>query len=209
MKLNRTWLVLPLAACIAMPALAENFLKLSPEMRLSRGSFDKGETAENVAASPVKPEEVPAPVLNDAKSAILSCTGSFDQMGNVRFYEWISDRNRQKDLPPNYLVDFSQVQVPANSPACEQGPICTDEGCLFLGYAATDTNQWGQDFDLRVTSAQFGEMKGEDGHKRAEIDVVSNKQDCKASGGVTSERGCERRFSWKSYGLTLLPPSTK
>ncbi len=187
----------------------EQLMKLAPEMRLSRGVPYQGEAAENVSATPVQYTDVPQSILDETKSHLLSCTGKIEQLANVKFFQWVSDWTREKGLPPSYIVDFGKVKVEQDLASCETGPICDEDGCLFLGYAAVDSTHWKQDFELHVTYAQFGEIKEADGRKRAEIDVISNKKDCKENGGVESNQGCQRRFHWKNYGLSILPPLTQ
>jgi hypothetical protein len=190
------------------PVLAEQLMRLSPEMRLSRGTSDKGESSQNVTVSPLNGVDLPDFIRERVKGLLLMCAGDADQLGNVRAYAWSGDRHANENLSPNYVVDFSAVKIKADVSSCGQTPICNAEGCLLSGYTPVDATTWKQDFELRNMKLDFVTIPGTDtSSSQTQIQTLSNKRDCAESGGAKTDGGCLRRFIWRNFGLKAVPLS--
>ncbi|MDD3028933.1 MAG: hypothetical protein PHS57_01435 [Alphaproteobacteria bacterium] len=185
-------------------AVAEDLVRLSPELRLTYAQTDRMEASQNVTIKLVKMDALPRFILEDIRDKILQCGDRSDPLADVQAYSWLSSRALERKLPPNYLIDLGEVGV--GKETCPE-PICTDEGCLLLGYTPVDTNTWRQDFSLRATRFGFTQKSLKDSTvQQTEIQTLSNRPMCRSLGGQNTNEGCFRRFLWRNYGLIIISP---
>jgi|GEM_PF-3404135 len=196
-----------LALLCASPSSAEDLVKLSPEMRLSRGSADQGESSENVDLFQVKAEELPPSIAEEVKASTLICFGSQAAISSIRIYGWRSDKNKKQGLRPNLIVDYTGLAPLTAQQKCTAHPLCDSQGCVIKGYAATAQGPgWVQDFELRATRLIFT-TSTQSQKKRTGINTLSNIKDCVKTNGKETDGGCLKRYEWRTFGLSQLSPN--
>jgi hypothetical protein len=91
----------------------------------------------------------------------------------------------KQKLPPNYILDLNGLndaapdagkketkKAPATS-AVRPRPLCTEEGCVILGYTATTGDgRWQQDFELRGNGLYFATQQQSDTISMTIIEVL-------------------------------------
>jgi hypothetical protein len=203
-------LLLSVLVLLALPSpgQAEHLMNVPPEMRLVRGSPDQGEASFNAVVARVSPDILPDAVQEEIKTRLLIATGDVKQMSNLVVYSWDAPWFHDQSLPPNYLIDFTSITPPESRASSLADPPCNDEGCLLAGYTFTTGKVWRQDFDMRATKVVFVPVPISRTNKdyRMEIRTLSNKDDCQLDGAETGQ-GCLRRFIWRKFGLSVIPPS--
>lgn len=195
-----------LAVSVTAPNLvnAEQLMKLPPEMMLVRGTSDMGEVSTNVSVQRIDANRLPEAVIEQVKAHVMSYLGDFKQAGSVTAYVWSSPYFEAKKVPPNYIIDYSTLPAVSKDLG---NPACDEAGCELVGYTYVDKNGWKQDFEttsLRTTFTKMADPSGGDNFTVV-IDTLSNKNDC-AEDGRATKKGCVRRFTWRKFGLAVLPP---
>lgn len=196
-----------LAAALASPLAglhAETLVKFPPELRFIRITQDTGQTGLNVAAESISFEKLPDEISEQVRALLISCTGSVDEAGKLHITRWTTDWTRKENLAPSYYVDFNGIRQ-NDSEECPR-PVCTTEGCIVLGFAAQKDGSWAQDFELSAQSVRPVNVTLDNGQTTTFLEVASAKPDCERMGGALNEHNaCIRHFSWRNYGLMLVP----
>jgi len=200
---------------VGQDAAAEQLMKLAPETRLMRGDLDEDKIVENVVVAAINPIQLPDSIQDDLKDKLLRCGGDSKQMESLLVYSWQSAWHREHKSSLSYLVDFSSlppvvkqgVGVAVDGQKCLLGDVCTDEGCLLMGYSPVPGKViWNQDFEVRSTHTQLVAVPASKTKNSLEIRILSNKKDCAQAKGIQTKKGCLRRFAWRKFGLSTIDP---
>ncbi len=202
-KIRLLALALALLAC---PAEAEQLSTTAPEARLMRGVMGTEALSENVSIYRVGVADLPQKIRGEIGSLLVACGGNTEESDKVIAFAWVSDWQRKQGSAPNYIFDFRDFKKEDKQAPCAGEPLCTEEGCLLLGYTGEKEERWHRTFSLRALDFGFVATRGANDAITQEIHVLSMKPDCESSYGTQTDKGCFRRFVWRDIGLSALPP---
>jgi hypothetical protein len=108
-------------------------------------------TATNVVLKEVTYSVLPDFLQQQAQMLAKDCVGNIDATSSVKYYRYTSDFTRDKGYSPNYIFDFA-AWAKLSQKSCIIGHACSDKECMFVGYKASGTDTWGQNFVVKNTS---------------------------------------------------------
>lgn len=200
-----------LLCAVAAPSslLAQTQIPYSPEERFKVNTDESnGASSNNVVIQKIDLGDAPTYIENQAKLIASDCTSSSDNVYKISAYSYISDLNRTKKLPPNYILDLTQLRD-AKIKHCIFGRICENGLCSLIGYNPIGNSAWGLNFSTMASSwvqqTRKGSAEGAPSSTTIKISTPLNGS-CESNGGIPDEdqRLCSKEFLWGSFGLTPL-----
>lgn len=159
--------------------------------------------AQNVAIAEVSYADLPDGMKAQAVR-YASCVGGEKRLNDIKYYAYVSDFTRAKELPPNYIIDLAGLKND-NFFQCPYGRLCRDGMCHLVGYFVDDTGVWITSFSRLVGAWSIEDAPRTDpkAPQITWINLFYERDDkCKAMGGVNSSDGlCTYSFEWRPTGL--------
>lgn len=194
---------------IATASLAAEPLKFSPNNRLMVMGDDGRDGSSNVELQEKTYDELPTYIRKQMDIVAGNCTDSAQNAKSIKVYSYVSDYNRRKKLPPNYILDMMPLKQ-AKAKLCSTPAVCRAGRCNLWGYSATGTETWVRTF---VHSVSEWTVKKQPIPKfpRKSLSIISaniSTDHCDKVGGVEVEGGCVVDYVWRAQGLSVLRTTT-
>ncbi len=173
---------------------------VDPLQRLAMQGADDRASVENVIVEPAMFSSLPEYIQGQAR-AIAVCAGDPRYVGLIKYFSYMSDYNRAEKLPPNYILDPSNL-VNASFRECAVGEICAGKQCALIGYKA-GAKGWTRNFSVMMYKWSVNAPRGNQKNSQAaRFDIVSvNNPLCSAQNGLSNNIGCLKRYEWRLGGL--------
>jgi hypothetical protein len=205
--MNKKSIVLPVFATLVLSSYAfadtegPIAYKGSPLGRLVVQDSDDGSNSKNVVLGQVLFADLPEYIQLQATD-IATCAGKKEYIQTEKYFSYVSDYNRSKRLPANYIIDTSAFKD-INFKNCDLGEVCKDGECALLGFKA-DSAGWARGFWSMMYS--WSAVNSPKAFKQAPqttwIDILSMRDaSCVTPNGIETDDGCTRRYEWRRDGL--------
>jgi hypothetical protein len=170
----------------------------APEQRFIQPKNEESLGTRHVVVTEALAAEVPADVTLRLQRLLHECVKDTPDISSLKFYSYVSDRNRKYHLPPNYLVDFSQLVDKKMKPCSDPLPVCQDRRCLLAGYTMTETGEWERGLSFNVSGWQMAVTHNPKEPKvpLTYFQIRSADPMCQKRGGKVMNGECLQNYIW-------------
>ncbi len=198
-------LLVAVLSFVASNVSAEEPFKFSPSQRLKVAADDGQDGGDNVEMKVLANIELPAFIKTQLDIVAENCTDSAQNANKIKVFSYVSDYNRRKKLPPNFIVDMLPL-INARAKPCSTPPVCRAGRCNLWGFSPIDQETWTRTFVLSVS--EWG-LETIDRRKGVPLSIIRanigfNQEKCPTAGGIAIENGCVVDHLWKAKGLSVL-----
>jgi hypothetical protein len=158
------------------------------------------QAASSVVIREISFNKLPDALQEDMKTLLTECVpGSMDEtLPKLRLYSYVSDRQRDRDLPASYFLDTRGVFA-VGQKTCAIGDVCTKDGCHMLGFNAEGEDNWNVQKSVRIMNWGVAQAKPPKNEPMVTYFQLMTKEACDDPNA--SATGCVQNYIWAPSGF--------